>query len=165
MYNDKNTCILLPSYWWHTFIIKILHKFYVFMWWTCMTCFFILRILHVFHMYFFNFGLGIIFYYHFIFNEVSIYIMVSFLSLFCDMMYLCTWVVNLLLLAPDDDTLRVETCSAFLYFYQYTFFKRWYVRQSYRPLSFDLPPQDAFLQDIHNRLYRPLAQTRTAIAN
>jgi hypothetical protein len=26
-------------------------------------------------------------------------------------MYLCIWVVNLLLLAPDDDPLRVETCS------------------------------------------------------
>jgi hypothetical protein len=24
--------ILLPSYWWHTFIIKILNRFYVFMW-------------------------------------------------------------------------------------------------------------------------------------
>jgi hypothetical protein len=30
-------CILLPSYWWHKFIIKILNWFYVFMWWTCTT--------------------------------------------------------------------------------------------------------------------------------
>jgi hypothetical protein len=41
--------------------------------------------------------------------------MVSFLSLICDLMYLCIWVVNLLLLEPDDDPLRVETCGALLY--------------------------------------------------
>jgi hypothetical protein len=36
-------------------------------------------------------------------------------------LYLCIWMVNLLLLTPDHDLLRVETCSSFLYFYQYTF--------------------------------------------
>jgi hypothetical protein len=28
-------CILLPSYWWHTLIIKILNQFYVLVWWMC----------------------------------------------------------------------------------------------------------------------------------
>jgi hypothetical protein len=79
---------------------------------------------------FLNFGLGIAFYYHFYF-EPSFSLYISFLSLFRDLMYLCIRVVNLLLLAPDDDPLRVETCSAFYIYINIYFFKCWRVRRSY----------------------------------
>jgi hypothetical protein len=81
----------------------------------------------------------------FIFNQGSVDIMVSFLSLFCDLMYLCVWLVNLLLLAPDDDPLTIETCSTFFIFLSIHIFKRWCVRRSYCPL-----PSALVLGDNHN---------------
>jgi hypothetical protein len=53
---------------------------------------------------------------------------------------------HLSVLAPDDGPLRVETCSAF--FILIYIFKCWCVRRSNCLLPFDLPPQDAFLQEI-----------------
>jgi hypothetical protein len=111
-------CILLPSYWWHTFITRYWISF------MCSRGGRARRILYienfkVFRMYCFNFWLSITFYYNF--NPVLVFTMISFLSLFRVLMYLCIWVVNLLLSALDDDPLRVESCSAFLYLYKYTF--------------------------------------------
>jgi hypothetical protein len=88
-------------------------------------------------MYFLNFGLDITFYYHFYFNPVSVCIMVSFLSLFCYLMYLCIWVVNLLLLAPDDEFLRVETCAFFYICILMFIFKCLCLRRGYCLLQFD----------------------------
>jgi hypothetical protein len=113
-------CILLPSYWWHTFITWYWISFMC----SCGGCaqqLLYIQNFKIFHMYHFNF-LILDWASHFIiiFNSILVFIMVSFLSLFRVLMYLCIWVVvNLLLSAPDDDPLGVKTCSAFFYIYIY----------------------------------------------
>jgi hypothetical protein len=97
----------------------------------------------ILQVFFLNFGLGTAFLLLFYFNPVSVYIMVSLLSLVCERMDICICVVNLLLLAPDDDPLRSKHVVCF---YNNIHYNCWCVRRSYCLLPFDLSPQDACLQ-------------------
>jgi hypothetical protein len=67
-----------------------------------------------FYIYIFNFGLGIAFLLSFYFLPGFRLYNGSLLSLVCEPTDLCILTVNLLLLASNDDPLRVETYSVFL---------------------------------------------------
>jgi hypothetical protein len=79
--------ILPPSYWRHTLIINILNLFYMYMWWSCKT-FLYKEFKYIYTSLILD--LALLFIIILCFNSVFIYIMVSLLSLVCELMDLCT---------------------------------------------------------------------------
>jgi hypothetical protein len=81
-------CILRIPYWWHTIIINILNRFICSCGGRALLLFYITNFKNILYIPFLilDWALHFIIIFYF-FNSVSVYIMVSFLSLVCDFMY------------------------------------------------------------------------------